>query len=122
MLPPIISHKLSALRRWELCLRLLWGAARWSAVVLILLAFACLTDWAIDRYYDTPYPLRIGLFVGQLAIGLVLAYLWLLRPATSKLSPGDMALLVEEKTPVFKHRLISVVQFHQPGAQTGGMS
>jgi hypothetical protein len=122
MLPATISRKLSAVRTGEAVLRLLWGVARWVAVVLIVLGVACLTDWAIDRHYETPWPLRIAMFVGQIALGLYIAYRWLVRPLAFRMSQADMALLVEEKTPVLRHRLISVVQFQQPNPHTEGMS
>jgi hypothetical protein len=122
MLPPIIKRKLSALRWWECSLRLSWGAARWLVLVLALLALACLTDWLIDRFFQTPWAFRVLMFLGQVAIGLAAAALLLVRPLTRRLSDNDMTLMVEDRHPELHHRLISVVQFHRPGARLEGMS
>ena len=48
-----MTHLLGQLKRWrftEQLVRLAWGGARWGAVVGAVLAAACLTDWAADRY------------------------------------------------------------------------
>ncbi|HEY1189171.1 MAG TPA: hypothetical protein VGE74_16065, partial [Gemmata sp.] len=48
-----MKHLLGQLQRWRLTeqlIRLAWGGARWGAVVGTVLAVACLTDWAADRY------------------------------------------------------------------------
>jgi hypothetical protein len=48
-----MQNVLGQLKRWRLVerlVRLAWGAGRWVAVVGVVLAFACLTDWLADRY------------------------------------------------------------------------
>ena len=122
MVPSIISSKLSGLRRWEACLRLLWGLTRWLALIVGLLTLACLVDFIIDRYYPTPWPLRVALVIGQVAAGLIGVVVWLMRPLATGLSDAEMALQVEEKYPTLCHRLISVVQFERPDANLVGMS
>lgn len=48
-----MNHLLGQLQRWRLVerlIRLAWGGGRWIAIVGVLLAAACLTDWLADRY------------------------------------------------------------------------
>jgi hypothetical protein len=48
-----MTNLLGQLTRWRLVerlVRLAWGGARWAAVVGLVLAGACLTDWLADRY------------------------------------------------------------------------
>lgn len=122
MIPPILHRKLGQLRRWESTLRFLWGSSRWLVLVLALLALACLTDFVIDRFYATPWPLRLAMFLGQIVIGLLAAGLLIAWPLSRGLSDDELALQVEDKYPLLHHRLISVVQFHGPRARLMGMS
>ncbi|MGF1578814.1 MAG: hypothetical protein ACFCD0_05580 [Gemmataceae bacterium] len=122
MLPSIIRSKISRLRQWERSLRLVWGVARLVAVLLVVLVLACLTDYLVDRYQETPWLLRLGMLIGQSVIAAVLIGSLVVRPLILNLSDDKMALLVEEKYPELQHRLISVIQFHKPRAQTAGMS
>ena len=39
-------------RRREWLFDATWAAARWVVVVVVVLAFACLTDWLIDRFAE----------------------------------------------------------------------
>jgi hypothetical protein len=122
MLPSLIQRKLWGLRLWEACLRLLWGAARCLVVFLALLALACALDWLIDHLLETPWLLRVALLGGQLLVAAVLVLWLVVLPLFVRLSNSHLALLVEDREPKLHHRLISVVQFHQPGAQLEGMS
>ncbi len=48
-----MTHLLGQLKRWrftEQLIRLAWGGSRWVAVVGLVLAMACATDWLADRY------------------------------------------------------------------------
>ncbi len=122
MLPAKIQRKLASVRQLEFSIRMVWGIARWIAIVLLVLGVACLVDWLIDRYYSTPYILRVALFASQLILFLALPVVFLAWQGTRGLGDNDLALQVEEYHPPFKHRLISVVQFHKEGAKTSGMS
>jgi hypothetical protein len=123
MVPRLILHQLSNLRRREVLLRLVWGTARCLAVVFVALLAACLIDYAMDRDQDTPWVLRLGLFLLQVILALGAAALFVAKPLLGgKLSDSELALQVEDKHPELQHRLISAVQLNQPGAETEGMS
>lgn len=69
-----MKHLLGQLRRWRLTeqlVRLGWGGARWAALVGTVLAVACATDWAADRYLGSETWRRF------------LASTWVLAPAPS---------------------------------------
>ncbi len=121
MIPHSILHQLDSLRRCEMRLRLIWGLARWLAVVLVLLLVACGADWLIDRYRDTPFSLRLAMVMGQVIIG-VAAIVPFLGPLWRRPSDAELALWVEEKHPALQEVLISAVQLNQPHASTAGMS
>jgi hypothetical protein len=123
MVPRSILKQIGKLRRREVVLRFAWGGARWLAIVGALLALACLIDWIVDRDQDTPWALRIGLLLIQIAVAMAAAGWFLVRPLLrSRLDDTHLALLVEDRHPQFEHRLISAVQLNQPGAFTEGMS
>src|SRR5262249_57953989 len=67
MIPRSIKRNLAGLRRRERFIRLVWGAGRWVAVVLVLLLVCMLIDYVIDRDRDTPWSVRYALAGGQLA-------------------------------------------------------
>jgi hypothetical protein len=122
MVPRIILRKLRRLRRREALLRLTWGLARLLTLAFVLLACACLTDWLIDRYQETPWEIRLLLLGMQVvAAALALAY-FLGVPLSRRPGYAELALRVEEKVPSLGHRLISAVQLNQPSAVTAGMS
>ncbi len=122
MTPGTILTKLGRLRRRERILALTWGVARWLALALILLSAACLADWLIDRWQDTPWELRLIFLVVQAVLWAVAGTVLILWPLLRRLSNRKLALEVEAKVPTFEHRLISVVELHEPGADTRGMS
>src|SRR5690348_10333858 len=106
MVPPTILRQLNRLRGRERLLRLAWGAARWLAVVVAALFVACLADWWIDRGRDTPYTLRVGMLLAQVALAAALLVVWVLAPVVRRRSDDDLALLVESKMPDLHHQLI----------------
>ena len=111
------------LKRWqgrERLFRFAWGLARWSAVVLGGLVFACLVDWTIDRYRDTPMWLRIPMTFGQVALYSAAAVWFLYRLRTPSLDV--LAGKAEVAHPEFDHRLVTALQLNRPNAKTGGMS
>jgi len=118
----IIRTNLSRLRRRERLLALAWGGACWLAVVLAALVVACFVDWLIDRNRDTPWAVRYLLFITQLALAAGAGYYFVLRPLFHRLRDDELALWVEEKHPLFAHRLITAVQLGRPGARVEGMS
>lgn len=122
MVPPNIQSNLASLRMRERMLAFAWGAACWLAVVLLLLLVACLVDWVIDQDRETPFGVRFALFIVQAVIAGVGALLLIVLPQIRRLPDTTLALWVEEKIRKFDHRLISAVQFNQPGADLGGMS
>ena len=109
--------------RWrERWLRVSWGLARWLALALAALALCCLTDWLLDRYTETPWGLRAAMLAAQAALWAGAAFVLILKPVATRLSDSRLALWVEDTDPRLDHRLISTVQFNQPGAKTQGMS
>lgn len=122
MVPPTIQHNLASLRMRERLLTLIWGAACWLSVVLVLLILACFVDWLIDRTRETPVGVRIALFLLQTSTAAIAALLFVIVPQVRRLPDAILALWVEDKIPQFDHRLISAVQFNQPNADLGGMS
>src|SRR5436189_125486 len=112
MMPATIRKGLGRLRRRERLLRLAWGAARWLALAVTVLALACLTDWVIDRFRDTPWAVRAAMTFFQAALWAAAAFMLVLRPVLARLSDSRLALWVEGKAPQLGHRLISTVQFH----------
>src|SRR5262245_19730065 len=121
MLPTAIQRQLDRLRRRLRMLQVARAAAIWLALLAAGLALACLVDWTIDLYRDTPAWVDLLLTVGICALvaggaGVVLVIL------ARRMTDSQSALWLEEKRPELHHRLISAVQFHQPGADTRGMS
>src|SRR5436853_4016167 len=105
MVPSTIRKRLTSLRRRERLLRLIWGAARWVALAVVVLALFCLTDWLIDRVTDTPWLLRWAMFGGQALLWAGAALFLILVPLVRRLSDSRLALWVEDKTPGLNHRL-----------------
>jgi hypothetical protein len=119
----MISQRLiSSLRRRERLLALAWGAARLVLVVIVALAVACYVDWRVDMRRDTPWALRVGMLVGQIALALGLAWWWVVQPLVRRRTDDDVALFIEDQTPALGHRLISAVQLNRANADTAGMS
>jgi hypothetical protein len=122
MVPRTILRRLGRLRRREYLLRLIWGLARLLVVVFVLLVCACLTDWLIDRYQETPWEARVGMLAAQVTVAALAFLLFLGLPLAHRPGHAELALRVEDKVPSLGHRLISAVQLNQPGAATAGMS
>ena len=121
MVPRSLQRQLNRLRRRERLLRLTWAAARCLTVFSVVLASACLIDFVVDLYRDTPRWLRLGLLGAQAALWLAGA-LFVLRFLVQRFSDTEVALWIEDKMPELGHRLISAVQLNRPGAATAGMS
>src|SRR5262245_20044831 len=122
MVPQSIQQKLAGLRQREMLLRACWGTARCLAVLVVSLALAWAIDYLIDRRQDTPWTVRVMLFLLQLATITLTAFFWIVRPLLRRPSESDLALLVEQRMPHLRHRLVTAVQLNQPGARTEGMS
>lgn len=113
---------ISILRRRNRWLTTAWGAARWFVLVLGLLFLACLIDWSIDRWRDTPTWLRLGLFVAQATLWLSAA-LWLIaRPFFHWASDSAIAGWLESWSPKLDHRVITAVELNQVSHERLGMS
>jgi hypothetical protein len=99
-----------------------WGLARTVALVFVLLALACLADWTIDRFRETPFALRVLLLGVQVVVAASALAFFLVLPLLRRANDTELALRVEDKVPDLGHRLISAVQLNRPGALTQGMS
>ena len=145
-----MNSVLRQLNRWRLrerVIRLVWGGARWFAVVAGVLAFACLADWLIDRYAgsqtwrdlrksswlltpsdplsvgETPFWwFRVPLTAAQLALAGLLGYFLIVRPWLRTPPVDDFAVDAERAFPAFDHRLVTAIQLNRPRADTRGMS
>ena len=121
MVPRSLRRQLNRLRRRERLLRLTWAAARCLIVFSVVLAAACLIDFVVDLYRDTPRWLRLGLLGVQAALWLAGAG-FILRFLIQRFSDTEVALWIEDRMPELGHRLISAVQLNRPAAATAGMS
>ncbi|MBY0512675.1 MAG: hypothetical protein K2P78_02040, partial [Gemmataceae bacterium] len=120
-----MNRVVTQLRTWwllEAGVRLAWGAARWVAVVLSVLALFCAADWVYDRYADTPKWARALGLVFQLGLAAGLGYALVFRALLRAPSYDDLATRAERAIPAFDHRLVTALQLNRPGAQTRGMS
>src|SRR5262249_6254966 len=122
MVPREILNRLAQLRRRERLLRFVWGAARLLATVAVVILVGCVIDFIWDRAEDTPRQVHLVL-LSLTGIAAALGFLgWLAVPQCRRLPDDDLALLVEEKHPSFRNRLISAVQLNRPSADRRGMS
>jgi hypothetical protein len=117
-----IETQLAKLRRRLRGLGLVWGGARWLALVAAGLAPACAIDWLVDLRLDTPRGLRVTITALQGIVGLVAGYVLLVRPLRRVFSDDALALWVEDRCPRFQQRLISALQLSRPTARIAGMS
>jgi hypothetical protein len=121
-IPPILLQKLGQLRRRERFLRFAWGAARLLAVLLFALLLACLIDWTVDLWEDTPFALRVIMIAVQGTLAAIGALLLIILPICRRIRNERMALYVEYHQPQLQHRLISALQLNREDAPTEGMS
>jgi hypothetical protein len=121
-IPPILLEKLAELRQREELLGLAWGAARVTALLLLVLLLACAIDWFVDLWDETPFELRTAMFLGQLALASLATGLLILLTFLPRLRDDKLALFVEDKCPQLQHRLISALQLNREGARNEGMS
>jgi hypothetical protein len=100
----------------------LWGAARWLAFAVCVLAIALVTDWWVDKYHDTPWSLRVFLTITQAALYVAALWYWVLRPLRRGTSIDHLAQRAEGEIPEFGHRLVTSIQLTRKGARRIGMS
>ncbi len=91
-------------------------------MALALLAFCCLADWLIDRWYDTPRWLLFSLLAMQYSVACGLAVILIVLPAFKPLSDSTVAKWIEQAFPAFRHRLITAVELNRSQAMIEGMS
>jgi hypothetical protein len=117
-----LIRQLYAWRLLEQFVRLAWGAARWFAIVAVVLALACLADWLYDRTTEVPRALRVLATVLQACLAGGLAYFFLVRSWFKTPHIDDLAFSAERAIPEFDHRLVTALQLNRRGAKTAGMS
>lgn len=144
-----MNSVLRQLNQWrfrERAITFAWGAARWVAIVAMVLIVACALDWTIDRYSGsagwrkalrstrvlapsnpldvghTPFGVRFLMTAGQLALAGFLGYYFVVRPLRQTPLVDDLALRAEKAHPEFDHRLVTAIQLNRPAADTRGMS
>ena len=114
---------LRQLRTWQRreCIYLsVWGLARWLVLILVTLTLACLLDWWVDRYQETPYWLRLSLTIGQVILYSVAGFFLIRGLAITSLD--TLASRAEKAFPELGHRLVTAIQLNRPEAKTAGMS
>jgi hypothetical protein len=122
MVPTTIPRLLDRLRRRERRLRLAWGLARWLAIVAGALAAACLVDWLVDLWRETPYSLRVGMLAAQVVLAIAAGWHWIVAPQFGRIKDEALARWVEARESRVHHRLLAAIQLNRPGADTRGMS
>ncbi len=120
--PTYLLERLRELAQQERKLRLVWGLARWAAVVVGLFLICCGIDWWIDLWYDTPAVVRWLMRIAQIGVAGYLFYRWVMVPQQTGLSANELVLWVESQRPEYQHQLISAVQLNAEHADRKGMS
>jgi hypothetical protein len=120
--PPLLLKKLAQLRRRERLLHLAWGLARLVSLVVVVLLAACLADWLVDLWDDTPWSLREAMLGAQVLLAMMACLWFVVIPQFKRMHNRHLALLVESKKPQLQHRLISALELNEPNARTAGMS
>ena len=115
MVPRSILQQLARLRRRERWLATTWGAARWLAVVGLLLAACCLADWLIDRWQETPWSLRVAMLGLQAATALAAGMLFLVRPWRERLGDSELgSIRVVESVGGFQPATVRLSKADEP--------
>ena len=114
-----IVEKLRSLRRRIMLWMAVDGIARLLLLVAVLIALDLALDWSFSM--DRPQRLVVlGLMTGVIAW---VAYRWLIRPLSRKLSDDTLCLLVERRYKQLGEGLISALQLsRQSELETGGAS
>jgi hypothetical protein len=120
--PTYLLERLRELAQQERKLRLVWGLARWAAVVIGLFLICCGIDWWIDLWYDTPGVVWWLMRLAQIGVAGYLFYRWIMLPQQTGLSANELVLWVESQRPEYQHQLISAVQLNAEHADRKGMS
>jgi len=120
--PTYLLERLRELAQQERKLRLMWGLARWAAVVVGLFFVCCGIDWWIDLWYDTPGVVRWLMRLVQIGIAISLFWKWIVIPWDSGLRDQDIARWVESCDSRHGHRLITAVELNAKNADRVGMS
>lgn len=118
-----MNQLIGQLRAWqfrEWLYAALFAVAVTLAVAVVLLAAACATDWAFDRYADTPLWLKLPLTFVLVFGTLGAAYLLFRRVRAPALD--DLAGRAEAAFPEVEHRFVTSLQLTRRGAKTAGMS
>ena len=101
-----ITNRLHSLRRqWRLLL-FSHSLLRWLGIFVLALALA----FIIDQILPLPRPLRMGLVLLWLGIGMFAAFRYLIRPVFQKFTNARVAAYVESHYPGFENRILSAVQ------------
>src|SRR5262249_18634159 len=119
---PVLLKKLAKLRRRERSLTLVWGLALVVGIALAALIAACIIDWTVDLWDDTPWTLRLFMLRAQVALLGLTVLLLVVWPQLRRYRNERLALQVEAKRPELQQRLISALELNRPDARTAGMS
>jgi len=82
------------------------------AALVVFLAAGCLAQFVIDYgFQGIRWSMRAALLLGLIAAAAAIAWRFLLRPLRRRISPSDIANLVERRFPDLRSTLISAVRF-----------
>jgi hypothetical protein len=116
MPPTFLINSLETIRRRAKTLSILFGAGLLLAAAVGILLATVLVDYLLKL----PVTPRLLLLVIALGAVACLAYRWIVKPVTSRLSLGEVAGHIESVFPQFDDRLRSTVDFvQQPDAIPG---
>ncbi len=114
----VLAARLAALRTRHLNIETAKGLALAIIVCLELLALIMFLDWC----FDFPWALRLVLFIIQFGVFNYILYRFVFHPRFRPPDDEELALRMERAFPALRSRLISSVQFSQPGALSNGAS
>jgi hypothetical protein len=114
MLAPVRA-RLAALARQERLHRAMLGAGKWVATLALTLLAMMLADNQLDRLAPldgTPVWLRLIMRFILMALGVYLAWRWMIKPACmAKLDENTLAESVEKTNPAFNHSLVTALAY-----------
>src|SRR3954469_1306890 len=99
MVPVTITRLLNRLRWRDRWLGLGRGLAFAVAFAAAALVFACLVDWVVDRWTDTPPILTGALLLVQVVAWLAGLYV-ILPPLVRRYRDDDLARWIEREVPL----------------------
>ena len=115
-----LEQQLNTWRSRERAALVVRGLSRCFAIAAGVLAVACLVDWFIDRFTETPFALRVLMTAGQVLLSGFLAWKFVLKVSLPSLD--RFAARAETLLPQVRHRFVTALQLSRRDAAVQGMS